>query len=74
LYVIGIKTYNYSKNDIEENYFWMFYALYCKLLKFGIYKHLRTKLINHLFVKLIILHKPSLNASYFPKWYQNDII
>jgi hypothetical protein len=52
----------------------MFYAWCYKLINFGIGKHHGPKFINHLFVKLIILYKPRLNASHIQKWYQNDII
>jgi hypothetical protein len=52
----------------------MFYALYNKVHNFGTYKHHGTRFINRLFVKLIILCKPLLNASHIQKGYQNDII
>jgi hypothetical protein len=56
------------------NHFWMLYALCNKVHNLGTCKHHGTRFINCLFVKLIILCKPLLNASHIQKGYQNDII
>jgi hypothetical protein len=63
-----------EKIVIEINHFWMLYALCNKVHNFGTCKHHGTRFINRLFVKLIILCKPLLNASHIQKGYQNDII
>jgi hypothetical protein len=73
-YLNGFEMYIFSKKIIGKNYFMMLYALYNKVHNFGTCKLHGTRIINCLFIKLIILCKPLLNVSHIQKRYQNDII